>query len=208
MTNTLHRRGTPDELREDFVVFCMPTRSLSPDLPRKLRTFTEICLRHGPVNANRLEGQSLWAIDPTRIAEELADDGICIHATYDTRAAVAAVVDDLVRADLGLPINVSGPLPEVQQCCREAGIRRHSVESSLGTRGATDRLPPSNVVELNALCGHGLVGYGLIEQTMQYVRTDRMTVDEAARFLARPCQCGVFNLTRAREILRRARPGG
>ncbi len=162
MTNTLHRRGSEDELRRDFVLFCMPTRSITPELPAKLRRFTEIALAHKPVSANRLEGRSVTAIDLTRIEEEL-EEGFCLHAVFDDVEALAGAVRDLVEADLGLPINVSGPLAEVESCCRRAGITRHSVEQSLGTRGRVDRLPRPEVVELNSLCGHGLVGHNLIE---------------------------------------------
>jgi hypothetical protein len=207
MTNTLHRRGNEDELRRDFVLFCLPTRSITPELPEKLRRFTEIALAHQPVSANRLEGRSVTAIDLTRIEEEL-EGGYCLHAVYDNVEAVAGAVRDLVEADLGLPINISGPLAEVQTCCREAGITRHSVEQSLGTRGRVDRLPRPEVVELNSLCGHGLVGFNLIESVIGQVRTARMTIEEAARLLARPCQCGCFNPTRAGQVLERVRTGG
>jgi hypothetical protein len=207
VTNTLHRRGGEDELRRDFVLFCMPARSITPELPAKLRLFTEIALRHGPVNANRLEGRSVTAIDPTRIEEEL-EEGICLHVVYDDIEALAGAVRDLVEADLDLPINVSGPLAEVQGCCRRAGISRHSVEQSLGTRGRLDKLPRPEVVELNSLCGHGLVGYNLIEAMISQVRTARVSVEEAARLLARPCQCGCFNPTRAGQVLERVRTGG
>jgi hypothetical protein len=207
VTNTLHRRGAEDDLRRDFVLFCMPARSITPELPAKLRRFTENARRHQPVNANRLEGRSVTAIDLTRIDEEL-EGGICLHAVYDNVEAVAGAVRDLVEADLGLPINVSGPLAEVQDCCRRAGITRHSVEQSLGTKGRVERLPRPEVVELNSLCGHGLVGYGLIDAVISQVRTARIGVEEAARLLARPCQCGCFNPTRAGEILERARTGG
>jgi hypothetical protein len=206
MTNTLHRRGSEEELRRDFVLFCMPTRSITPELPEKLRRFTEIALRHGPVNANRLEGLSLTAIDPTRIDEEL-EGGFCLHAVYDDVESLAGAVRDLVEADLGLPIDVSGPLEEVQRCCRQAGIERHSVEQSLGTRGRVDRLPRPETVELNSLCGHGLVGFNLIEAVMGHVKTARLSVEEAALLLARPCQCGCFNPTRAARVLERVRTG-
>jgi hypothetical protein len=96
----------------------------------------------------------------------------------------------------------------VQRCCREAGITRHSVEQSLGVKGRLEKLPRPEVVELNSLCGHGLVGYNLIEAVIGQVRTARMTIEEAARLLARPCQCGCFNPTRAGEVLERVRTGG
>jgi hypothetical protein len=206
MTNTLHRRGSGEDLRRDFVLFCLPSRSITPELPEKLRRFTEIALAHAPVSANRLEGRSVTAIDLTRIEEEL-EEGYCLHAVYDNLEAVAGAVRDLVEADLGLPINISGPLDEVQSCCKRTGITRHSVEQSLGTRGRLEQLPRPEVVELNSLCGHGLVGFNLIESVIGHVRTARLSVEEAARLLARPCQCGCFNPTRAGEVLERVRTG-
>ena len=182
MTNTLHRRGSEEDLRRDFVLFCMPARSITPELPAKLRLFTEIALRYKPVSANRLEGRSVTAIDLTRIEEEL-EEGFCLHAVYDEVEALAGAVRDLVEADLGLPINVSGPLAEVQSCCGRAGITRHSVEQSLGTRGRLDRLPRPEVVELNSLCGHGLVGYNLIESVLAHVRGANLRGAEAARLI-------------------------
>lgn len=207
MTNTLHRRGSQNEFRRDFVLFCIPTRSITPELPAKLRRFTRIALQHEPVSANRLEGRSVTAIDITRIEEEL-EEGFCLHAVFDKVEAVAGAVRDLVEADLGLPINISGPLAEVQRCCRNAGITRHSVEQSLGVRGRLEKLPRPEVLELNSLCGHGLVGFNLIESVISQVRTARMSLEEAALLLARPCQCGCFNPTRARQVLEDVRTGG
>jgi hypothetical protein len=71
-----------------------------------------------------------------------------------------------------------------------------------------DRLPRPEVVELNSLCGHGLVGYNLIEAVVAQVRTARIGVEQGARLLARPCQCGCFNPTRAGQVLERVRTGG
>jgi hypothetical protein len=149
---------------------------------------------------------SVTAIDPTRIDEEL-EEGLCLHAVYDDVDALAGAIRDLVEADLGLPINVSGLLDEVQGCCRSAGITRHSVEQSLGIRGRAELLPRPATVELNSLCGHGLVGFNLIEAVVGHVRTARLGVEQAALLLARPCQCGCFNPTRATQILERVRTG-
>jgi hypothetical protein len=51
------------------------------------------------------------------------------------------------------------------------------------------------------------VGYDLIEAVVGHVKTARISVDEAARLLARPCQCGCFNPTRAGHVLERVRTG-
>ncbi len=109
--------------------------------------------------------------------------------------------DPAGQADLGISITVSGLLEEVQTCCRKGGIERHSVEHSLGIWGAKDRLPEREILEVNTLCGHGLVSFNLIRKMVEYVRLRRLTAKEAARTLAKCCECGVFNPVRAEQLL-------
>jgi hypothetical protein len=207
MTNTLHRRGTPEALREDFVVFATPSRSMSPELPAKMRRFTEIVLKHKPVNAGKIEDMAMRRIDPRRIDEEMRDQ-IAITATFDNVKAVASVVAELKEADLGIPINISGLLEEVSECCRGAGLKRHSAEQSLGVFGKTDRLPPREVVEIDTMCGHGMVSFNLIKKIIEEVKLERMTPEQGAYHLAKPCECGAFNPTRARHMLEKLRLKG
>jgi len=200
MTNTLHRKGSPDALTRDFVVFATPTRSISPELPDKMRRFTEICLKHKPVNMAKIENMTMRRVDPHRIEEEMRDE-IGITATFDNVTAVAAVVADLKEADLGIPVNVSGLLEEVSECCRKAGRTRHSVEQSLGVFGRNDKLPQAEIVEINSMCGHGMVSFNLIRKVIDEVKLERMTPAQGAWRLAKPCECGAFNPTRAEELL-------
>ena len=207
MTNTLHRKGTVEALKSDFVVFATPTRSISPELPDKMRRFTEICLKHGPVNAAKVENMVMKRLDPRRIREE-AEGEIVITATFDNVEAVAAVVADLKEADLGIPVNISGLLEEVSECCRKAGMTRHSAEQSLGVFGKKDRLPPLEAVEINSMCGHGMVSFNLIKKIIEEVKLERMTPEQGAYHLAKPCECGAFNPTRARRMLEALRMKG
>ncbi len=207
MTNTLHRKGTAEALRNDFVVFATPTRSISPELPEKLRRFTEICLKHRPVNASKIEDMAMRRIDARRIDEELEGE-MAITAAFDNVEAVAAVVADLKEADLGIPINISGLLEEVSECCRKAGLTRHSAEQSLGILGRKDMLPPREIVEINSMCGHGMVSFNLIKKVIEEVKLERITPEDGAYHLAKPCECGVFNPTRARQMLEALRLKG
>ncbi len=207
MTNTLHRKGTAEALRRDFVVFATPTRSISPELPDKMRRFTEICLKHRPVNMAKVENMAMRRVDARRIEEEMKDE-IGITATYDNVEAVASVIAELKEADLGVPINVSGLFEEVKECCEKAGLKRHSVEQSLGVFGRKDRLPPRELVEMNSMCGHGMVSFNLIKKIIDEVKLGRMTPEQGAYHLAKPCECGAFNPTRAKELLEALRMKG
>ena len=207
MTNTLHRKGGADALRHDYVLFATPSRSLSPDLPAKMARFTEICLRHRPVNMAKIENMAMRRVDVRRLQEEMHGQ-IGITAVFDTEEALASAIAELKEADLGIPINVSGLLESVQRCCRKAGITRHSVEQSLGTFGRTEKLPPKELVEINSLCGHGMVSFNLIKKVSDEVKLGRLTPEEGAYLLAKPCECGAFNPTRARHVLEALRLKG
>lgn len=200
MTNTLHRRGAPDALKKDFVLFAVPTRSMSPDLPEKMKRFTEIVLRHRPVNVGRFQDMAIRRVDLQNIDKEMEDE-IALTVTFDNVEAVASAVADLKEADLGIPINISGLLEEVKKCCKKVGLVPHSAEQSLGVFGRTDKLPPREIVEINTMCGHGMVSFNLIKKIVEEVKLERMTPEQGAYLLAKPCECGAFNPTRARQML-------
>lgn len=186
------------------MIFATPTRSLSPELPDKMRRFTEIVLKHGPVNVSKVENMAMRRVEPRRINEEMQDE-LALTATFDNIEAVACVIADLKEADLGVPINVSGLLEEVKQCCKKVGMTRHSVEQSLGVFGRNDRLPPREVVELNSMCGHGMVSFNLIKKVIDEVKLGRMTPEQGSYLLAKPCECAAFNPTRAKNLLEQLR---
>jgi len=106
-------------------------------------------------------------------------------AVFTDLDTLQKVIAELIRADLGISINISGLLEEVQACCRKAGMERHSVEHSLGVWGAKDRLPEREILEVNTLCGHGMVSFNLIRKMVEYVKLRRLTSQKAANLMAK-----------------------
>jgi len=203
MTNTLHRRGGPESLEHDYVIFAGTAKGVNRrEAAAKLREFARICLRHQPVNiGSSQQGNVLQEqFDAERFIAGIQDSHR-VNAVFTELAALQAVVEELTRADLGLCIVISGLLEGAQACCRQAGFERHSVESSLGFWGATDRLPEREVLELNTLCGHGMVSFNFIRKMIEQVKLRRLTPGAAARMLGRCCECGVFNPARAERLL-------
>lgn len=203
MTNTLHRRGTRDSLKKDYVIFSLPAGSVNArGSAPKVQEFMRLCLKYNPVNMGDGRHGNILK-DNVDIQEFIAQkkDGEMAAAVFTDMEAVQKVIAELIQADLGISITVSGLLEEVQTCCRKGGIERHSVEHSLGIWGAKDRLPEREVLEVNTLCGHGLVSFNLIRKMVEYVRLRRLTAKEAAKTLAKCCECGVFNPTRAEQLL-------
>jgi hypothetical protein len=205
MTNTLHRQGTSEDLKYDYVIFATTAKDITrKGSGPKLQEFMRICLKYHPINiGDSTQGNILQ--DDIDIHDLIRNQGDLSGAVavFTNLEALQQVVAELIQADLGLSINVSGLLDGVQECCRRNGMERHSVEHSLGFWGATDRLPEREVLEFHTLCGHGMVSFNLIRKMVEYVRLRRLTPKEAAKIMGKCCECGVFNTVRAEILLER-----
>jgi hypothetical protein len=198
MTNTLHRQGLAEDLRQDYTIFVHTAKGINREgSAEKIRAFMRICLKHNPVNMGDMKIGSMHQ-DNVRMEELIGkqEDGTVGAAVFTDLETLGQVVDELIRADLGICINISGLMDEVQACCRKAGISRHSAEHSLGVWGAKDRLPEREVQEFNTMCGHGMVSFGLIRKMIEQVRLRRLTPQRA-----KCCMCGAFNPVRAEALL-------
>ncbi len=203
MTNTLHRQGAAEELREDYVIFATTARGITREgSAPKIQEFLRICLRHNPVNiGSSRQGNILQ--DDVDIHQLIANlgEGAGAGAVFTDLDTLRKVMAELIEADLGISINVSGLLESAQQCCRGNGIERHSVEHSLGFWGSRDRLPEREILAFNTLCGHGMVSFNLIRKMIEYVKLRRLTPKEAAKIMGKCCECAVFNTVRAEHLL-------
>jgi hypothetical protein len=203
MTNTLHRQGNIEELKQDYVIFATTAKGITrKGSAPKLQEFMRICLKHNPINiGDSKQGNILQ--DDVDIHELIANqwDGSGAAAVFTDLDTLREVIGDLMEADLGISINVSGLLDGVQQCCHSNGIERHSVEQSLGFWGARDRLPEREILPFNTLCGHGMVSFNLIRKMIEYVKLRRLTPRQAAKIMGKCCECAVFNTTIAEHLL-------
>jgi hypothetical protein len=208
---------------DDYIVFAMAARGLNDDdLVAKYRRFLEIALRFDPVNiGDATKGGWLRPrrdLNPTahwrreaRPDPQAVLDGIEGHTTiaavFDTYEKLRGFVEALEAADLGLSVNIAAPMDAAARCCREVGRPRHSVEYSVGFRGRLEKLPDAQTLELSTMCGHGMVSAAFARKMLDWVKESRRTPAEAARYLARFCSCGVFNIARAERLLEAARTG-
>ena len=210
MTNTLHRQGTWESLKDDFVIFAHTAKGITREgSAPKLQEFMRICLKYQPVNIGDAKQGNIHQndIDIQKLISNQGD-GAGAAAVFTDLDTLQKVIRDLIQADLGISINISGLLDEVQECCRKAGIERHSGEHSLGFWGAKDRLPGREILEFNTMCGHGMVSFNLVRKMIEYVKLRRLTPKKAAKIMAKCCECGVFNPVRAEFLLEKARKGG
>jgi hypothetical protein len=210
MTNTLHRRGNREDLKHDYVIFVHTAKGKNREgAAPKIREFMRICRKYHPVNMGDVKQGSMHQ-DDIEIDRLIAgqEDNTVGAAVFTDLETLQKVVEELIRADLGICINISGLLDEVKECCSRTGITRHSAEHSLGIWGAKDRLPEREVMEFNTLCGHGMVSFNLIRRMIEQVRLRRMTPRQAARMMAKCCECGAFNPLRAEMLLTRMQERG
>ncbi len=209
MTNTLHRQGTSDSLKNDYVIFAHTAKGITREgSAPKLQEFMRICLKYHPVNIGDGKQGNIHQddIDIQRLISNQGD-GAGAAAVFTDLYTLQKVIEELIKADLEISINISGLLDGVQQCCRNAGIERHSVEHSLGFWGAKDRLPERGILEFNTMCGHGMVSFNLIRKMIEYVKLKRLTPKKAAKIMAKCCECGVFNPLRAEILLEKIKTG-
>jgi hypothetical protein len=219
MTNTLHRYGDAASFQDDFVVFAIPCRGKNDDdaVP-KLKQFLEMALRFHPVNlgdsrhggafrpSRKLNPAAHWrrALKPDfRAVIDGVDAPVTVAAVFDNAAAAEGFLKAVKEADYGLSVNMSTSIRGAKECCRAAGIRRHSIGYSLGFEGKTDRLPDSQVLMLTTMCGHGMISHSMAKKMIDWVKENRRTPEQAAAYLACFCSCGVFNTCRAKRILER-----
>jgi hypothetical protein len=209
MTNTLHRQGKPENLKKDFVVFMTAAPGINREgSAPKLQEFLRICEKHHPVNMGNVKRGNIHqdGVEIEKFITSLSEGAGCA-AVFTDLDVVQMVIEELIRADLGISINISGLLDEVQQCCGKAGITRHSAEHSLGFWGARERLPEREILEINTLCGHGMISFNFIRKMIEYVKLRRLTPKKAARIMAKSCECGAFNPARAEKMLENIRKG-
>jgi hypothetical protein len=162
-----------------------------------------MALDHGAVKIGDAgQGNEYYQGGVDKIVQNASENSDVGHAVFKDAASVARMLRALKEADLGLSVVVSGLFDEVKECCHQAGLEMHTINQSLGRWGKTDKLPRQEILEINTMCGHGMVSEGLIEDVIDNVKRGRCTPEEGAERLFRPCLCGVLNTHRAALLLR------
>ena len=94
------------------------------------------------------------------------------------------MLKELKKANIGVSIVISGPMETAKQCCRKAGLSRHTVNYSLGINGRTELLPTEEVLEISTMCGHGMVAFSLVEHMVGQIKKGTTSIEKAAEKLA------------------------
>lgn len=215
MTHSNHRRGNQESLMGDWIVF-MAGGGRGVELAKRAE-FTQILLRHNPVNLTTTDTETSKRSRYVKGWESRKDSGIHKSSTieeikacktlgggsavYTSYEDVRAVINELVKADLGASVVVSGIFEKVHGALRESGKNPHTVNMSAETFGRIDRLPEPKILEMTTMCGHHMVSSNLVKYLATQVKAGSITAQAAAVEMAKQCTCNFFNVERARTLL-------
>jgi len=201
MTHTLHRRGSEEDLKHEYLVFALAAKGINWDgSEARFKRAFQICLKYHPLNYGNTYTGNIYNATAEAVADGMKPNAGFI-ALFDNEQAVVEILKELKQENLGQCIVVSGLFDHVHQCCRNAGLEPHTVNISGGIRGRTDKLAPEPILEINTMCGHALVSFNLIKKMVEEIRAGGITALDAAKKMALNCHCGMFNCDRAARIL-------
>lgn len=204
MTHSLHRIGTTESLKNDFVLIARPAIGFNEKgAAPKIKRMLEIIFEAGPTNLGSIEtGDTIAAVlDPDAVIAQM-DDTSGVRCTFSSRAKIEKVLRRLKAEDLGISVTISGIVEDVFSLCDEVELEPHSINISLGVHGNTSLLAEEPVRELTTMCGHALVASSLVRKVMGDVKCGRSNPRDAAVEAGKACACGIFNLDRAERVLR------
>ena len=207
MTHSLHRRGSLESLKEDFVLLATAAAGINHQGSKdKLRRILELVYEIGPANIGSYDTGTVFAgVSIEEIKAALAEVPR-VRCSFSSKEKMFQVIKGIKELDLGISITASGVIDEVLDIARQLDIKPHSVNLSLGVWGKTEELPPEEILEHVTMCGHGLIAKDLVAKVIEDVKAGKKTPRQAAELLAHPCVCGIYNPDRAEKMLEKYAP--
>ena len=203
MSHTLHRFGPEETFQNDFPIISRPAMKINHEgAAPKMRRVMEICLDEGPVNWGSLTTKQNLTLgfDRNELLNKTEDNSPAMGC-FDNSEKVVNVLKKLKEEDLGMSVVITGLRDKVEDICLEAGLTPHSADLALGIFGDTSLLPDDETMCYTTMCGHAMISAGLVKQIRKAVCEGRMDVETGAKLLAKPCYCGIFNISRAKDLL-------
>ncbi|MBI5116405.1 hypothetical protein HZA56_08020 [Candidatus Poribacteria bacterium] len=199
MTHTLNRRGLSEARPgEEIVVLCMAQRLRKAEKAEAMQSLARTVLKYKPDN---FVGKPL-GFDAESVEAMAPYTGV-VTAVFTDKEVVWKLVGDLKSQRLGVSVVLSGLFTDVRDTCKCTGLREHTYHISLGIFGKTDCLPGENTLEITTQCGHSLISPHLVDAVVKKIRKGKMTCEQGAQMLIKPCACGIGNPKRVEEILRK-----
>ncbi len=204
MSHSLHRRGTCESLKDDFVLLVTPSVGINnKGSADSLWKILDIVQEVGPDNLGSYETGTIYTGATVEEIRTAMGDTPRVRCCFDSREKMFEVIRRIKELDAGLSVVISGLNEDVLEMAKELDLKPHSVNYSLGIHGRTDKLPPEEVLEFITMCGHGMISKNLVIDNIEAVRAGRKKIHDAAVAIAQPCVCGIFNVDRAEKLLKK-----
>jgi hypothetical protein len=175
----------------------MAHRAQKAEKAEAMQKIAETVLKYKPEN---VIGRPLGLNDET--IEMMAPMTGVVTAVFTDKKDVEKLVEEIKQKQLGISVVLSGLFSDVRDICRCTGLKEHTYHMSLGVFGKTDRMPDEKTLEITTQCGHSLISASLVEAILKKMRKGKLSPEEGARLLVKPCACGIGNTKRIEKILR------
>lgn len=197
MTHTLNRRGlSPDRPGEDIVFLCMVHRKQKKQKVSEMKEMAKTVLKYQPDNVYRAP----LGMDEDTIVEMASIRGI-ITAVFTDKDKAVKMAEEIKAKHLGISVIISALFDDVDDICKQAGLVEHTYNIPLGIFGRTEKLPDEKTLEIATQCGHALVSPNLIHHVVRKIRKGKMSSEEGASLLMKPCVCGIVNPKWTKRVL-------
>jgi hypothetical protein len=197
MTHTLNRTGLSENRPGEEIVFlAMVQRAQRGQKIEAMGEIINTVLKYKPLNILGRPG----GLADERIRQVMPRAGI-VTAVFNDLETVRRLVAELKEKKPGISVVLSGLFPDVRCICEEAGLREHTHNISLGVFGRTDRLPDEKTREITTQCGHALISRHYVDSVLKKIGRGKMTAEEGAAILVKPCVCGIGNPERIARLL-------
>ncbi len=202
MTHSLHRCGTEKSLEKDYVFLCTPAKGINnKGAKKKLLKILDIVMEVGPSNVGFYGHGSILSDISIYEVKKSFHDNSRVRCSFDDTEKIKEVLRRVKTENMGLSITVSGLIKNLKEISCELGFKPHTINISCGCYGKVNRLPSKEILELSTMCGHGMISYALVENIIERLKIEEIDFNEAIHKIGEPCLCGIFNPTRARDIL-------
>ena len=202
MTHSLHRSGSIESQKRDFVWFMYQTKGVNDkDIKPKALQFIAAAEDAGSENWGDVKTGPKAKFSRQEIEERLSDKSR-LRGVFTRKEQVVKFLKDIKAREVGQSVVITGVLPLVLEACREAEVTPHTINYALGIWGKKDNLPDETTLSISTMCGHHMISPKFVKQVMRQVGSGRVTPEEGANKLASFCYCGIFNPVRAADILR------
>lgn len=202
MTHTLHRYKQSQDKTEEFVLLSMAAQGINDkNSASKLLKVLDIVVSVNPCNvADDVQG-GIYTGKTIDIIKKDINDKSYIGAVFTSRKQIETVLIKLKEADLGMSVVITGDFKEVFNLCKEIGLKPNAVNISLGIYGNKALLPSDDILEIVTMCGHSMISPNSVRYIIKRVKRGEISPEAAAKELARPCTCGIFNVEHAGDLL-------